>query len=66
MSDELIAVSEGWRDRQPLSDTALIDFLAPRRVCEYPDSRVDQVGDHYVENERPPYPTVVIDGTPDQ
>lgn len=56
MSDELITGSESWRDRQPLSYTDLTDFLALRRVCGHPDSRVDQVGDHYVENERPMLP----------
>ena len=56
MSDELKGVSVDWRNRQPLSDTDLTDFLALWRVCGRPDSQVDQVGGHYVENDRPVLP----------
>ncbi|MGH3905502.1 MAG: hypothetical protein ACRDTE_15150 [Pseudonocardiaceae bacterium] len=52
------AGSRDWRDRQPLSGTELTDFLALRRVCGNPDSRVDQAGEHYVENERPVLPFI--------
>lgn len=52
MSDELRAGSPDWRDRPPLSGTDLTDFLALQRVCGRPDSRVEKVGEHYVENER--------------
>lgn len=56
MNDELISVSEGWRNRQPLSGTDLTDFLVLRRVCGRPNSRASQVGDQYLENERPMLP----------
>lgn len=53
MSEDEITGPRDWRDRPPLSGTDVTDFLALRRVCGHPDSRVDQVGGHYVENERP-------------
>ncbi len=56
MSDQEKAGAAGWRDRQPLSRTDITDFLALRRVCGHPDSRVDRVEDGYVENERPVLP----------
>lgn len=58
MSDEPIAVSEGWRGRQPLTSTDLTDFLTLQRVCGRPDSRVGKLGDHYVENGRPALPFI--------
>ena len=58
MNDELSAGSAEWRGRQPLSGTDLIDFLALRRVCGRPDARVRQVGEHYVEHERPVLPFI--------
>ncbi|MGH3813454.1 MAG: hypothetical protein ACRDUV_13530 [Pseudonocardiaceae bacterium] len=45
-----------WCDRAPLSSTDLTDFLALWRVCGRRDSRVDQVGDRYVEQGRPVLP----------
>lgn len=56
MSDQDRAEPTGWRGRQPLSGADLTDFLALRRVCGHPDSRVDRAGDCYVENERPVLP----------
>ncbi|MGH3905092.1 MAG: hypothetical protein ACRDTE_13000 [Pseudonocardiaceae bacterium] len=56
MSHEVRGVSVDWRHRPPLPGADLTDFLALRRVCGRPDFRVDQVGDHYVENERPVLP----------
>ena len=53
MSHKPIAASERWRDRQPLTGTDLIDFLALRRVCGRADSRIGKVGDDYVENGHP-------------
>ena len=58
MSDEWRAGSQDWRHRQPLNGTDLTDFLALRRVCGRPDSGVDLVGEHYVENERPVLPFI--------
>ncbi|MGH3907237.1 MAG: hypothetical protein ACRDTE_24130 [Pseudonocardiaceae bacterium] len=56
MSDPKRAEPAGWRDRQPLTGTDMTDFLALRRMCGHPDSRVDQVEDQYVENGRPVLP----------
>lgn len=56
MSNKERAGSRDWRDQPAMSGTDLTDFLALRRVCGRPDSRVDQVGDHYVEDERPVLP----------
>lgn len=53
MSHKSIAVSERWRDRQPLTGTDLIDFLALRRVCGRTDSHIGKMGNDYVENGRP-------------
>ncbi|MGH4015221.1 MAG: hypothetical protein ACRDSL_15120 [Pseudonocardiaceae bacterium] len=36
----------------------MTDFLALRRVCGRPDSRVEKVGENYVENERPVLPFI--------
>ncbi|MGH3906986.1 MAG: hypothetical protein ACRDTE_22820 [Pseudonocardiaceae bacterium] len=58
MGDEPRAVSGDWSSRPLLSGTDLIDFLALRRVCGRPDSRVRQVGGNYVENERPVLPFI--------
>lgn len=57
VSDETETGSLRWRGRQPLSGTDLMDFLALRRVCGHPGgSRVRQVADQYVDNERPVLP----------
>lgn len=56
MSHQDRAEPAEWRDRQPLSGTDVRDFVALRRVCGHPDSRVDRVGDRYVENEHPVLP----------
>ncbi|MGH3904060.1 MAG: hypothetical protein ACRDTE_07725 [Pseudonocardiaceae bacterium] len=53
MSEEL---SAGWWDRPALSGADLADFLALRRVCRRPDSGVDRVGEHFVEDQRPVLP----------
>ena len=58
MSDELSTGSPDWRDRPPLSGTDLTDLVALRRVCGNPGSRVEKVGEHYVENERPVLPFI--------
>ncbi|MCA1674675.1 MAG: hypothetical protein LC799_21615, partial [Actinobacteria bacterium] len=56
VSDEMNAGSAAWRNRSPLNGTDLTDFLALRQVCGHPDSRLDQVGEHFVENQRPVLP----------
>ncbi|MGH3813545.1 MAG: hypothetical protein ACRDUV_14020 [Pseudonocardiaceae bacterium] len=56
MSEELRAVSQDWRTREPLNRTDLIDFLALRRVCARPDVPVRWLGADYVENGRPLLP----------
>lgn len=56
MNKDQVTPLRDWRDRPPLSDTDMTDFLALRRVCGHPDSRVDQVRGHYVETERPVLP----------
>lgn len=58
MNDQQRAGSVSWRDRPALSGTDVTGFLALRRVCGHPDSRVDQVGEDYVENEHPVLPFV--------
>ncbi|HEU0090147.1 MAG TPA: hypothetical protein VFQ77_21250 [Pseudonocardiaceae bacterium] len=56
MSDEPTAVSQEWRHRPLLTSTDLLDFLALRRVCGRPDSRIAKLEDHCFENERPLLP----------
>lgn len=56
MSGESWAGSVGWWDRPALSGADLADFLALRRVCGRPDYGVHQVGEHYVEDQRPVLP----------
>lgn len=56
MTDQETTGSAGWRDRLPLTGTDLTDFLALRRMCAHPDSRVDRVENQYVENGRPVLP----------
>ncbi|MCA1672717.1 MAG: hypothetical protein LC799_11110, partial [Actinobacteria bacterium] len=58
MSDEMNAGSAAWRNRSPLNGTDLTDFLALRRVCGHPGSRLEQVGEHFVENQRPVLPFI--------
>ncbi len=58
MSDEFGAGSVDWRSRPALSGTDLTDFLALRRVCWRPDSGVDQVGEHFVEDQHPVLPFI--------
>lgn len=58
MSDEQITGSRAWRNCPPLSGTDLTDFLVLRKVCERTDSRVDQVGQRYVDHERPVLPFI--------
>ena len=56
MSGEVGVGSACWRDRPALSGTDLADFLALRQVCGRPGSGVRQVGEHFVENQRPVLP----------
>lgn len=58
MTDEPTARPPQWQDRQPLYGADLTDFLALRRLCGRPDSRVGQVADQYVENGRPVLPFI--------
>lgn len=48
--------SVGWRDRPALNGTDLVDFLVLRLVCAALESGVAQVGEHFVENQRPVLP----------
>ena len=56
MNEQQCAGPVGWRDRPAMSATDVIDLLALQRVCGCPGSRVDRVGDQFVENERPVLP----------
>jgi hypothetical protein len=56
MNDETEAGSVAWRDRPALNGADLIDFLALRRMCGLPDSSVVQVGEHFMEDQRPVLP----------
>lgn len=56
MNEDEVTGPRDWRDRPPLSGTEVTDLLALRCVCGHPDSRVGQLGGHYMEKERPVLP----------
>jgi hypothetical protein len=50
--------SVSWLNRPPLNGTDMTDFLALRRVCGRPDTGVEKVGEHFVEDQRPVLPFI--------
>lgn len=58
MSDQPRAEAEAWRKRQPLTGADISDFIALQRICALSDTQVLQVGNEFLQDERPLLPFV--------
>lgn len=56
MNDVSSSGPVAWRNRPPLSGTDVADFAVLRRLCGGLGSGVHQVGEHFMEDERPVLP----------